>query len=578
MNATSAATEILTGADVVAALLAEAGVSQTYGISGQRILPLWHALDALGIGITLTRHEQGAAYMADAHARTTEGIGVAMATSGPGAINLLGGAAAAWMDSVPLLLITAQAETTEFGKYGIQEGTGRGRTPDIQAMFDATTKKSWQPMSPEELEPAIRSAIRLALAGRPGPVHVDVPSDLFTAPIPITSRSADRALSGLRPTTVLAPRSTDIDAAVERIAKSRRPLILAGGGIGSCKTARELTTLAETLNVPIAGTFAAKRYLDEQHPLVLGPVGIYGRTAANYALHSEADLVIALGVTFSWLTTSGWNLPLPPERLVRVDIDRRELANNYQASLAINAEAGSFVSALAAASQPILGIGGGQSRCDELQRTLPDDELSGWSAKPGLLHPIQLCQAINEHLDEKTTVVADIGQNAYWVERYLRSRGGNRFVLNAGLGAMGHAVAGGIGAWRARTDLHGLGERVLVTTGDGGFLMSGMEVSSAVAENAAVTWVIFNNGTLGTQRAWFDREGHRAVAVDLPETDFVGLAQALGARGRRVTAVDELHDALSWALSGPAAGPVVIDVVIDPAPAPAGFAGLAGEA
>ncbi|MGH3995575.1 MAG: thiamine pyrophosphate-dependent enzyme, partial [Pseudonocardiaceae bacterium] len=185
------------------------------------------------------------------------------------------------------------------------------------------------------------------------------------------------------------------------------------------------------------------------------------------------------------------------------------------------------------------------------------------------LHPVAVCEAVNGVLDDRTTVIADVGQNAYWVERHLRTRGDNRFVINAGLGTMGHAVAGALGAWLARRDMHGNEERVVVTTGDGGFLMTGLEVSSAVAEGAAITWVIFNNGTLGTQRAWWDRRGLAPVAADLPPTDFVGLARSLGADGRRVTTRDELDAALAWAEARRL--PTVLDVVIDPRPAPTPF-------
>lgn len=559
----------MTGADVIAAQLSGAGVSQTYGISGQRILPLWHALDMVGIGITLARHEQGAAYMADTHARMTGGIGVAMSTSGPGAINLLGGAAAALMDSVPLLLITAQAATSEFGKYGIQEGTGRGRTPDIQAMFRATTKGSWRPKQPDEIGPMLNKALRIAVTGRPGPVHLDIPSDLFTAAVPTQPTTAGPA----RATRGPVPERDDIKEVVQALNDAERPLILGGGGLGSPETARLLLEIATEMDIPVAGTFAAKRYLDENNPLVLGPVGIFGRAAANHALHREADLVVAIGVTFSWLSTSGWVASLPPSRLIRVDIDRKELHRNYRAGIELHAESGTFLRALADEASGIAGAGA--ARAERLRSEYPDDELSGWTSPDGLLHPVQLCGAVNPYLDEQTTVIADVGQNAYWAERYLHTRGDNRFAINAGLGAMGHAVAGAVGAWMARTDMHGKGERVLVTTGDGGFLMSGLEVSTAVDEGAAITWVIFNNGTLGTQRTWFEREGHVPVAVDLPPTSFVELARSLGADGRRVTSPTELEQALAWAIGRRA--PSVIDASIDPVPAPAPFTGPSSE-
>ncbi|MGW0576378.1 thiamine pyrophosphate-binding protein [Streptomyces sp. NPDC002920] len=562
MTPTTASTTTGTGADVLARALADAGIGCAYGIPGQRILPFFHALDQAGVPIVLTRHEQGAAFMADAHARIA-GLGVCMSTSGPGAINMLGGLAAAYMDSVPLLAITAQAATGEFGHYGIQEGTGLGRTPDIPAMCRSTVKESWQATRADELGPLLAEALTVARSGRPGPVHLDIPSDLFTAP----ALDAD----GASPPTGAVNGADAVDAALVEVAAdalrgAKRPLVLAGGGLAAPATARLLLDVAEAADLPVATSFAAKRYLDEHHPLALGPVGTYGRAAANHALHHEADLVLALGVAFSYLTTAGWTARLPADRLIRVDIDPRELANTYQGGIAVKATTRAFLTALHPHAERIAGHGA--RRADVLRRRHPDPS-APLDAADGRLHPVTVCEAVNRHLDDRTTVLADVGQNAYWVERYLRTRGDNRFLINAGLGSMGHAVAGAVGAWQARTAMGGPGERVLVTTGDGGFLMGALEISTAVAEQAAITWVVFNNGTLGTQQAWFDREGHRPVACQLPDTDLVALAKSLGANGRRVHTPQQLEDGLDWALKR--AAPTVLDVVIDPTPAPAPY-------
>ncbi|MGW0708935.1 thiamine pyrophosphate-binding protein [Streptomyces sp. NPDC002643] len=552
---TTTTTTTVPGAEVLARHLAEARVGCAYGIPGQRILPLFHALDDAGIPIVLTRHEQGAAFMADVHARIA-GMGVCLATSGPGAINLLGGLAAAWMDSVPLLAITAQAETSEFGRYGTQEGTGLGRTPDIPAMCRATVKASWQPTSPHELGPLLAEALATARSGRPGPVHLDIPSDLFTAPAPPAPTHTGAAVD--------APDLVDgslLQAAADALRRAERPLVLAGGGLADPATARLLMKVAEAADLPVAGSFAAKRYVDEHHRLALGPVGTYGRAAANHALHHEADLVLALGVAFSYLTTAGWTARLPADRLIRVDIDPRELGNTYQGGIAIQATTRAFLTALHPHADSIRGDG--IRRATALRAEHPDPPAT---APTNGLHPITVCEAVGRHLDERTTVLADVGQNAYWVERYLRTRGDNRFLINAGLGSMGHAVAGAVGAFKARATSGGPGEKVVVTTGDGGFLMGALEISTAVAEEAAITWVVFNNGTLGTQQAWFDRTGHRPVACRLPDTDLVALARSLGADGRRVHTAQDLDAALAWAVQR--AAPTVLDVHIDPHPAP----------
>ncbi|WP_432187894.1 thiamine pyrophosphate-binding protein [Streptomyces sp. Tue6028] len=550
-----------TGAAAVASVLAQAGIRRAFGIPGQRILPLFHELaNEHGIPVVLTRHEQGAAFMADMHARLG-GIGCCLATSGPGAINLLTGLAASYMDSVPVIALTAQAATHEFGRYGIQEGTGIGRTPDIRAMFASTTKGSFQPTSVEQLIPDLTAALHLATEGRPGPVHVDIPSDLLLDLVPEQSVPAPAETSAA-PACV---RATDddlraLDAAVRR---AERPLLLIGNGVARSGALDDALALARSRDMAVAGTFLAKSVLDETDPRILGPVGVFGTRAANEAFHHEADLVVALGVAFTYLTTAGWPDTLRGDRVVRINNDRRELDANADFGRGILGDAADVVRRLAAL--PADAAAGGLAWAADLRERFPDEV----EASPdGALHPVTVCATLNRHLDQRTTVVADIGQNAYWVERHLRTRGDNRFIINGGLGTMGHAVAGAAGAWLARADAQP-GERVICVCGDGGFMMGALEISTAVAEQAAITWVIFNNGTLGTQRAWFEREGHPVVAADLPPTDHVLLARSLGAHAETVRSADELDAALRVARA--TGGPSVLDVLIDPRPAPEAY-------
>ncbi|MFF2191446.1 thiamine pyrophosphate-binding protein [Streptomyces sp. NPDC058157] len=547
-----------TGAAAVASVLAAAGIRRAFGIPGQRILPLFHEMaNEHGIPVVLTRHEQGAAFMADMHARLG-GIGCALATSGPGAINLLTGLAASYMDSVPVIAITAQAATYEFGRYGIQEGTGIGRTPDIRAMFASTTKGSFQPVSVERLIPDLTEALRLATTGRPGPVHVDIPSDLLLELVPdygdLPEAGAPAAPAPVRATEeeLLA-----LDAALRT---AERPLLLIGNGVARSGALDDALALARSRGMAVAGTFLAKSVLDETDPHVLGPVGVFGTRAANEAFHHEADLVVAAGVAFTYLSTSGWPDTLRGDRIVRINNDRRELETHGEFGRGILGDAGDVVRRLAALDPGT--VPDGQAWAEAMRRRFPDEVDTGGS---DALHPVTVCETINRHLDERTTVVADIGQNAYWGERHLRTRGDNRFIINGGLGTMGHAVAGAPGAWLARAD-RSSDERVICVCGDGGFMMGALEVSTAVAEQAAVTWVVFNNGTLGTQRAWFEREGHPVVAADLPPSDHVLLARSLGARAQTVRTADELDAALHAARA--AGGPTVLDVLIDPRPVP----------
>lgn len=552
-----------TGAAAVAKVLAEAGIRQAFGIPGQRVLPLFHELaNHHDVPVVLTRHEQGAAFMADVQARI-EGIGCCLATSGPGGINLLTGLAAAYMDSIPVIAITAQAATDEFGRYGIQEGTGLGRTPDISAMFGATSKGTFRPMSPIELVPAVRDALRLAVEGRPGPVHVDIPSDLLLALVEETSpdeTGPSEQATGSSPARPVVS-DADLDMIVEALRGAERPLLLLGNGVARSGALPDAMALAESADLAVAGSFLAKSVLDETDPRVLGPVGIFGTRAANEALHHAADVVLALGVAFSYLTTSGWPTTLTDGRLIRVNTDARDLKNTAAYGRGVLGDAGDVLRRLATRS-----LGPRPSSWTREHKARFPDVVDVVEGDP--LHPVTVCEVINEFIDERTTVLADVGQNAYWVERHLRTRGDNRFIINGGLGTMGHAVAGATGAWLARSH-HDPREHVICTCGDGGFMMGALEISTAVAQGADVTWVILNNGTLGTQRAWFEREGHPVVAADLPPTDHAALAASLGARSATVTDAAGLRTALADARRS--GGPTVIDVIIDPRPEPEAY-------
>lgn len=553
------------GARICAEVLHEAGIARIFGIPGQRILPFVNELqNGFGIPVVLTRHEQGAAFMADAYGRVA-GIGCCFATSGPGATNLLTGAAASYMDSVAMLAITAQAETTEFGRYGIQEGTGLGRTPDVSAMFEATCKATLRPMTVAELRPALVEALTIARTGRPGPVHVDIPSDLFL----LEGDAAEPAAAQLNgaPKRVGPPPSPGDIAEVRRLVEqAERPLVLAGNGVLLSGCLPELMRFAEEADVAVAGTFLAKSALDERHPLVLGPVGVYGRPEANEALHHEADLVLALGVSLNYMTTTGWSARLDAPRLVRVDLDPRELTNNYDAGVTVEADVGAFVAALVADGP--LGSGDGRRRVASLRERAADEGVDEPDPAAPALHPVTVCRALSDRLTPDTVVVADVGQNAYWVERHLRTHGERRFMINGGLGSMGHGVVGAIGVAAAREDL-GDPAHVVAVCGDGGFMMGALELSVAAAAGANVTWVIFNNETLGTQRAWFTREGHAPAACDLPPVDYVALARSMGLDGERVEGPTELDAALDRAFATD--GPRVVEVRVDPAPSPAPF-------
>ncbi len=310
----------------------------------------------------------------------------------------------------------------------------------------------------------------------------------------------------------------------------------------------------------------AKTVLDETHPLVLGPVGAFGRTAANIALHREADLVVAVGVSFSWLTSAGWSAHLGSERLVRVDLDTAELDRNYSSATTVHADAAEFFQCLAVELSDYRRDG--SARVAALNAEYPDQVAV--HTEPERLHPIEVCEIVSDTLDEATSVVADVGQFAYWVERHVRTRGNGRFLINGGLGSMGHAVAGALGVWTARKEAN-VTERVLCLCGDGGFMMGAPEVATAVKAGANLVWLIFNDHELGTQADWFARRGHSDSLTANPDVDFVSMAHSMGAQATRVTSADDLRTALNTALKG---GCHVLDVAVMSGSPPLEFEGL----
>lgn len=530
------------GAKLIAGILQQSGVRRAYGVPGQRILPLFHELqNNYGIKINLARHEQGAAFMADLDARIS-GFAVVLTTSGPGAINALTGAASAYTDSVPILIVSAQAARDEFGKQAIQEGTGIGRNPDIQTMYEATVKASMRPASIDQIVPAVLELLEVAKAGRPGPVHLDLPSDLLTEESVVNVKMDDLSVpgqdskSGMRDSTPIDSLSHQISDVYVALKNAKRPLLAIGNGVRDDITLTRVYQCSELLNVPIVNSFISKRVVDQLHGSVIGTIGSFGMISANRAFFEKADLILCLGMSFNELTTAGWTEPCA-DRIIRVDIDER--AHEYAAdrTTTIINDVNSFLESLSrfAEEHPPRTFNGWDS--DDL--SFNDNEI-----RPSLentFHPVEVFNVLSEFASRSVTFISDIGQNAYWSERYLRTRGDNRFHINGALGTMGHAVAGAFGAAEALRTISG-DERVICICGDGGFMMGALEISTAVQNMSPVLWVVLNNGTLGTQQEWFERNSLPSVASQMPSLDFVKLAQAMGAEASTVSSRDCLRE------------------------------------
>ncbi|HEX9016215.1 MAG TPA: thiamine pyrophosphate-binding protein [Chloroflexota bacterium] len=544
-------------ADVLVKYLEQEGISHLFGVPGGHLLSLYDAVHRSGkIKTVLARNEQGAGYMANGYARVSGKPGLCCGTVGPGATNLVSGVATAYMDSTPLIVLTAQVGTTAIGKGALQEAAGDGRTVDQVALFRPITKYSTMVTRPVTVPEAIRKAIRIAVSGRPGPVHLDLPSDVLKGDVddPIVPPERFRASAQCAPDPDLVAR------AASDLAGARHPAMLIGGGAVSSGAAPEVLALAEMLGIPVATSLRAKGILPEAHPLSLGCVGLYGTRAANSYLRSGVDVLLAVGVSFHEFTTHVWDPAFQPKNaLIQVDIDPAEIGKNYPVDVPLVGDARPILKALLAAveRQPRPSRDGR----DAIARFKRESEYFDEPAMSSSAFPLKPQRAMSElraALPEDAIVFTDIGNNLTWVERCYPAAQAGTMVSMSGLAAMGSGVAGAIGGKIAAPD-----RPVVCVCGDGDFGMTGMEVTTAVGYGAPVIWVILNNHRLSMIR---DIQGlmyqGRYEASDLPNPDFVGLAHALGAEGYRIQGPGELGDVVAKAVSG--GRPTIVDVPIDP--------------
>jgi acetolactate synthase-1/2/3 large subunit len=548
---------VMTGAGLISELLVDLGIKHIFGIPGVYVLPLFVELEKAGIQIILTRHEQGAAFMADGYARKN-GLGCCISTAGPGALNLITGIAASYMDSIPVIAITGQAPLAGFGKYAIQEGTGIGRTPDIVKAFEACTKFSKRIMRINDIKNDLETAVHIAKQDRKGPVHLDIPCNLLTEEMEKNSQSLCHM--SFPPEPIYEEIGDDcFDRVVEEISKAKSPVFLVGAGATSEKSIGLVIELAKLLNIPIVCTLRAKGFFRSSDPLFCGVVGCLGQHDANKILFTESDLILALGLTFSYLTTQGWAKSIVGKKIIRVDIDKEELTRNCLPIIAVHNKVEAFLEGLlkyTTRKNPVLN---GTQR--KLMVKTSNECFIQESDRQQMVNPIETMKIIHKYITENTTIVTDIGQNAYWAEQYLETKGFNSYIVSGGLGALGHGVASAIGVCLGSNK-----ERTICITGDGGFMFTGFEVSTAVQYGIPVIWIIFNNQSLGTQKAWLRKHNLPEVACNLPYVDFAGLARALGANGFCVNSFVELERALQIAITEQK--PAVLDVIIDPDPAP----------
>ncbi len=529
----------LSGADIIVRTLIEQGADTVFGYPGGQIINVYDSLYKYRDEIThvLTAHEQGAAHAADGYARATGRAGVVMATSGPGATNLVTGIATAYLDSVPMVAITGNVPTTQLGTDSFQE-------IDITGITLPITKHNYVVGRVEDLADTIREAFRLAVSGRPGPVLIDVPKDIQTAVCEYTPQEPVAA-EPRQPAKEIRIRS-----AAECINLSQRPFIYFGGGLINSDAQEELYKLAEILDAPVGCSLMGISGVPTDYPRFLGMQGMHGHYACSMAMH-RADCIIALGVRFNDRVTGNRAKFATHAQIVHIDVDGAELDKTVSAAHAMRGDLKLTLRKLL----PLLQ----EKKLPEWRKTiegLKAEERRTLDSREGLT-PRSAILTLNRFLGENTPVATDVGQHQMWAAQSLEFRTKRRFISSGGLGTMGFGMGAAMGAAIATR------ERAVLVTGDGGFGMCLNELATAVTYKIPLVILLMNNGVLGMVRQWqtlfFDR--HYSNTVLDRKTDFVALAKAFGADGARAETLGELEEAFKKAFE--CDGPFVVECMID---------------
>jgi acetolactate synthase-1/2/3 large subunit len=539
-----------TGSDAVIATLVREGVEIVFGMIGGAIMPVYDALYRRG-GLThvMVGHEQGAAHMADGYARATGRPGVVFTTSGPGATNLVTGLATAMMDSIPMVALTGQVSSDLMGNDAFQEA-------DVWGISMPITKHNYQVTDPAELPQVITEAFYVAQTGRPGPVLIDLPKDVAQRPCP-EEVAEPRIPEGYRPGYRGDPRR--IEQALELLRKSRRPVIMAGGGVIHAGASADLLSLAETLQIPVTSTLMGLGNFSIEHPLSLGMPGMHGTGYANLALR-HCDLLLAVGTRLDDRITGRLEGFVPRAKLVHVDVDASEINKILPSAVPVVGDAKPVLAALvrgAAAWPERPDHGPWLSLVESFKRRFP----LGYSSRGDVLAAPRVIQAIGR-LDDEAVIVTGVGQHQMFTALYYPFKRPRTFISSGGLGTMGFGLPAALGAKLGRPEA-----TVICVDGDGSFLMNVQELATAVRYRIGVVVVILNNTYLGMVRQWQDMFlGRRRSQTGLECPPYDRVAQAFGAFGRRVARPDDLEPALDWALaqSRRMSLPVVLDVMVDP--------------
>ena len=534
------------GGEAIIESLKNMGVKTIFGYPGGQTIPFYDMLYDSDMDHILVRHEQCAAHAADGYARASGKVGVCLATSGPGATNLVTGIATAYMDSSPIVAITGQVPTHLIGNDAFQEA-------DIIGITMPITKHSYQPKNPDLIPSIVKSAFEIAVSGRPGPIVIDVPKEVQEGEL---TKFDDSLIDtpGYNPNTKGNIRQ--IKKACDMIRQAKKPMILAGAGVIISNACCELKKLSDTIDAPVMTSLLGKGAIDETSDLALGMLGMHGRKVSNDYVN-ESDLLIAVGIRFSDRTTGRLDSFIPDTKLIHIDIDPAEIGKNVDVDLPIVGDARNVLSSLNKLLEGYEVSGDVKSWAnmikDKKQELLPRVSYDDIPLKPQTV-----IKEIAEVLTPESILTTDVGQNQMWAAHFYDTQKPRKFISSGGLGTMGFGFPSAIGAKVACPD-----DPVVSLNGDGGFLMVCQELATVHDYDIPVIAVVLENRTLGMVYQWqtllYDERHSQTVFKDSP--DFVKLAESFKINALRITKPGETKEALKSAIKDNE--PILLDVVID---------------